>query len=82
MISMPPFSSMPGLRRARLHEVLAPDQDRRAEPLVGEAHRGADHRLLLALGEDDRAAGCWRTRAVICCSVPAIGSRRAESCWR
>ena len=35
------------------HRLLAADQDRRAELVVDEAHRGADRLLLLALGEDD-----------------------------
>ena len=50
-----PFSarSSPCLVGDAAHAVLAPDQDRRAEPLVDEGIGGADDLLLLALGEDD-----------------------------
>ena len=40
-----------GGRRRLVDAVLAPDQDRRAEALVHEGHRGADDLLLLAFGE-------------------------------
>ena len=42
---------MPSVLRGLAHAVLAADQQRRAEPLLHEARGGADHLLLLALGE-------------------------------
>ena len=60
MISMPSFSSMPASAALPLHQVLAPDQDRRCRA-AGSAKLTAARItcLLLALGEDDalRAAG-------------------------
>ena len=41
-----------GLARRLVNAVLASDEDGRAETLVDEGDRGADHLLLLALGED------------------------------
>ena len=52
-ISMRPPSSMPSASAVSRTRGFAADQQRRAEPLVHEARRGADHLLLLALGEDD-----------------------------
>ena len=43
---------MPAWRRRLVDAVLAPDEDGLAETLVDEGQGGADHLLLLALGED------------------------------
>ena len=42
-----------GVPGVLLDDVVAADQDRRAEPLVDVGDGGAHHLLLLALGEDD-----------------------------
>ena len=65
-------------RRGLVDAVLAADEDRLAEALVDEGQRGANH-LLLALGED-HALGEFAHALEDPLSVPATGSRRAESC--
>ena len=59
--------------------VLAADQDRLAQALRDKAGRRADHRLFLAFGKDDAFRLLAHLAEKIRCSVPATGSRRADS---